>query len=335
MIDSRPSDTAYLLLNTGSPSTLTLPALRTYLTRFLTDPRVINIPAPLRHLLVRAIIVPFRSPRSLSHYREIWTERGSILRIHTHELAQQICEISGHPTLVGMRYEEESISTALHQASEMGISHLILIPLFPHYAMSSYESAVAEVVRCHAAEGHTFRLSCVAPYYSHPSFIELWADTIAQQARPGDHLVLAFHGIPLSQVTPYAGDPLKDYPTQCLITADLIVRHPKLLPLSLTSEVVYQSRLGKGKWLEPMLKERLQQLPSEGYSRILVGSPSFYCDCLETLYEIGIEGVETFKSHGGSELILLSCPNSSAEGARALLDAATLPLHEASYFTHP
>lgn len=321
-------DRAILLINTGSPSELSLKEVRRYLINFLTDPRIIGLAAPLRHLLVRGLIAPLRAKSSVKKYRRIWTAEGPLLRVYSHRLAKKMEDLGGIPVRCAMRYERKTTETALRELISMGRRDIVLVPLFPHYAISSFETAVlhvrdiAQKLRC---EG--LNLRCVAPYHSHPLYIESLARSIAEKVRPGDHILFSFHGIPLYQVTPYEGQPLRDYPQQCQDTVTNTLAHSSLSGIgSLSHEICYQSRFGHHKWLSPATIDRVKALPLEGHKRIVVVCPSFVCDCLESVDEIGFEAKEEFVHAGGKDLEFVPCLNDADDIAQALLHIATTPM---------
>lgn len=306
-----------ILVNTGSPKSLDLNDVRTYLEDFLLDERIISLPSILRVPLVKGIIAPRRAPKSREKYALVWEEEGAPLVLRTAELAKEVQRISGTTTLTAMRYNRGSMALALEKANQLECEEVVLVPLFPHYAMSSFESAVAYAWEVWKNAGYEFALKCVAPYYNHPIFIDALAEQVSRFAQMGEHLVFSFHGIPLSQTTPYLGTVEKDYERQCLETTRLLMEHHWVKALQLTHEVAYQSRFGSRKWLSPTLDERLERLPREGHKRVAVICPSFVCDCLETNWEVGIHLKEKF---GGSQLTLIECPNGSHTMARAIVD---------------
>lgn len=322
------SDTAIVLINTGSPLALTLKEVRRYLINFLTDPRIIGLAAPLRHALVRGIIAPLRAKKSIKKYERIWTDEGPLLRLYSHRLANRMETLSGIPVRCAMRYEHKTTEIILRELVSMGKREIILVPLFPHYAMSSYETAVLHVIDIAQKLGaERLSLRCVAPYHDHPLYVESLARSIATQTLPGDHLLFSFHGIPLYQVKPYVGQPMRDYPRQCKATVRDVLEHPALSTIDgLTHEICYQSRFGHHEWLSPATTDRVKALPSEGKKRIVVVCPSFICDCLESVDEIGFEAKEDYLHAGGEELVFIPCLNDSEDIAKALLDVASNPL---------
>lgn len=323
---------AILLINTGSPKSPTTRDVREYLTDFLTDGRIIGLRQPFRNLLVHGIIAPFRATSSSKKYALIWTDKGSPLQLLTEALAHKVEEISGLPTYVAMRYNRGSVQTAFEAIKAKGIEEVVVVPLFPHYAMSSYESAVAHAVEVHREGGYPFELKCVAPYYNHPTYIEALVAQITTFAQPGEHLVFSYHGIPVAQTAPYQGNPDKDYEQQCIETTRLVTQHPRYKEMGLSHEIAYQSRFGHHKWLSPTLNDRLDNLPTEGKRLVAVVCPSFVCDCLETTWEVGIALKDKFQ---GDRLTLVECPNDSLLMAQTIVDQVTHLTTKAEIWTKP
>lgn len=310
--------TGYLLTNTGSPCSCRVEDVREYLETFLTDPAVMGMPYLLRQLLVRGVIAPTRAPKSAERYRQIWLPEGAPLKVYSRQLADEIERLSGAPAYVAMRYEEGSVERALRQAEADGVTELISQPLYPHFASSSFGTVQDFVRRTYDRLRLGYQLIERGPFYDHPLFIRSLAEQIASAELPADtHLIFSFHGIPLSQVKPYAGDPERDYPYQCRRTMELLQEQPEVRRLR-SCELVYQSRFGH-RWLAPELIKRLAALPTEGTKSVAVICPSFVADCLESLEEVGLQGRELFLRSGGDRLTLVSCPNGSSTLARALL----------------
>lgn len=321
-------NTAIVLINMGSPLALSVKEVRRYLINFLTDPRIIGLSTLSRHALVRGIIAPLRAKKSLKRYERIWTPEGPLLRLYSHRLANKMEALSGIPVRCAMRYEHKTTEIILRELISMGKREIILVPLFPHYAISSYETAILHV-RDIAQKLGAERLSlrCVAPYHAHPLYVESLARSIAAQILPGDHILFSFHGIPLYQVKPYVGQAIRDYPRQCKATVREVLGHPSLSTIKgLTHEICYQSRFGHHEWLSPATTDRVKALPSEGKKRVVVVCPSFVCDCLESVDEIGFEAKEDYLRAGGEELVFVPCLNDREDIAKALLDIASMPL---------
>lgn len=294
--------------------------VRAYLTDFLTDPRVIDLPFLFRQLLVRGIIAPLRAPKSALKYSALFSPDGEALLVkETNALASRIAELSGgRPVYTAMRYGRGAVQEALEKAVRDGVTGLRVIPMFPHYAMSSFETAMAHVRSEQARLSLPLQLTFPHPYFNHPLLIEAFAEKIAAAVRPHDRVLCSYHGVPFSQLRAYAGDPQRDYVLQTEETTRLLSRHPLLEALGLTFETVYQSRFGNGKWTEPNTQERLSELRDQGHKRVTVVCPGFLCDNLETVFEIGVEAKESFEKRG-DELVFIPCPNHSDTLARALL----------------
>lgn len=309
---------AYLLTNTGSPRSLDVADVREYLVTFLTDPAVMGMPRLLRHLLVRGVIAPSRAPRSAERYRQIWLPEGSPLVVYGEKLRAEMERITGCPVYLAMRYEEGSVERALRRAQEEGVTELTSQPLYPHFASSSFGTVEHFIRTEYERLRPTYELVERGPFYRHPLYIRsLVEQVVAADLEPGTHLVCSFHGIPLSQVRPFRGDPERDYPTQCRETMELLLREPEVRERVGSAELVYQSRFGF-RWLGPELRKRLVALPGEGHRRIAVICPSFVTDCLESIEEVGIQGRDLFLAAGGESLTLISCPNASPSLAEAL-----------------
>lgn len=310
---------AYLITNTGSPQTPTTADVRTYLTDFLTDPAIMGMPYLIRQMVVRWLIVPRRAPKSAERYRHIWLPEGSPLQVYARQLAREMEQLSGKRVYVAMRYERRTVSAALRQAASEGVTELISQPLFPHYASSSFGSMEAFIRREYDRLRPPFRLVERGPFYDHPLFIRALAEQVAAAGlSPGTHLIVSYHGLPLSQVKPFVGDLPHDYPAQCSRTTELLLQEQEVRAVVGSHEQVYQSRFGHH-WLTPELTKRLKALPSEGVKRVAVICPAFVADCLETVEEVGLGARDLFLDSGGQDFTLIPCPNASPTLARALV----------------
>lgn len=331
--------TGLLLVNLGTPDAPRTPEVRRYLREFLSDPRVIDIPAPLRWALVNLIIAPFRAPKSAEAYREIWEEGGSPLLRHGNELRDALRTRVGDRFQVelAMRYQNPSVASVLDRFHATGVDRIVVFPLFPQYASAAWGSAVECVLTEAGKRWDTPTVQVVEPYYDHPAFVS----AVAAIARPvlddfGPDLVLqSYHGVPERHCTksdasggrhclvrPDCCDAIVQanrncYRAQCHASARAISAE-----LGLADdrwEIVFQSRLGRTPWIRPYLDERIPELGAQGVKRIAVLTPSFAADCLETLEEIGIRTRETFQEAGGEELILVPCLNADPRWADAVV----------------
>lgn len=315
-----------LFINIGSPLSTSVPDVSAYLKEFLTDPRIIPLPYLFRHALVKGIIAPLRARKSAKRYELIWTKDGAPLDIYTRRLAAKVSDLTGIPAYVTMRYTCGDTIKQLDQIQKDGIDKVTLIPLFPQYARSSFESSVAHVYQVYRrgaeAGRYTFSIRTIPPFYSHSGYINALVESMASHLRADAHLIFSFHGIPMDQVLPYRHSSTKDYLYHCDQTLRHILSHPSLRHMGeqFSYEMVFQSRFDSRKWLNPTLVSRLQALPSEGKKNVVVISPTFICDCLETIEEIGIMGQEIFLNNGGEDFALIPAPNDSDTMARAFAD---------------
>jgi ferrochelatase len=317
-----------LLMNLGSPDSTSTKDVRTYLNEFLMDKRVIDMPYLKRLLLVKGIIVPFRAPKSAEAYKTIWTDKGSPLVVMTRQLQQALQEKFQEPVEVAMRYGNPSAREGLEklQARQPGLSEVIAVPLYPHYAMSSFETAVEEVKETHQKNNYPFSLKFVKPYYNDGGYIKALAETMRPFiAGDYDQILFSYHGVPARHIrnSDTTGchclkvenccelpSPAHAhcYRHQCFTTTRLVTQLLNI-PESKYS-ISFQSRLGKG-WLEPFTDIRLAQLPAEGVKKLLILCPAFVSDCLETLEEIEIRGKEIFMEAGGEDYKMIPCLNTS------------------------
>lgn len=314
-------------MNLGSPDSTSVKDLRKYLNEFLMDGRVIDYPFLFRLILVRGIIVPFRAAKSAEAYKKIWTNEGSPLIVFTKELQKSLQLNISEPVEVAMRYGNPSMADAydaLHKKNP-DIEEVILVPMYPHYAMSSYETAVVYAKEIHRAKKYPFRITFIKPFYDEPDYINALAESIKlYQQQDYDHILFSYHGVPERHI--FKGDItgqhclkvenccMVDSPAhkqcyrhQCLKTTELVAQK-----LNLPSEKFsysFQSRLGRAEWLKPYTAMRLEQMPKEGIKKLLVVCPAFVSDCLETLEEIAETGKESFLHAGGESFTMIPCLN--------------------------
>lgn len=317
--------TGALLVNTGSPDSPAPRDVKTYLQEFLMDERVIDIPAWKRRLLVYGIIAPFRSKKVSKLYENIWTPEGSPLVATTIALAQKLTSAARMPVEAAMRYGNPSVKSALEKLSTQKVKKVVLAPMFPHYAMSTWESVV-EKVKEEIKSFPEMNLSVVSPYYDHPDFIDaLYQNARAQLKQGYDHIVFSFHSLPVRHIL--KADPTRNiclvkegccetknpaqatcYKAQTLATTKLLMK--KIKVDSAKASLTFQSAM-RGQWLGPSTEEKIIELAHNGCERVLVICPGFVTDNLETLEEIGIRGKERF-----SENFILKMPKKTAAGKR-------------------
>lgn len=307
-----------LLCNLGTPDRPVCPGLRSYLGEFLMDPRVIELPKLFRAILVRGIIVNFRSHKSAATYREIWTENGSPLLINSLGLGEKVAQQLGDHfhVEVAMRYGNPSIESKIATLHAAGIRKVIVIPMYPQYSGSTNGSTFDALGAAFAKQRWVPNLKFVSDYYQHDGYISAVGDSI--QAHWDKHgkkqkLIMSFHGVPkkFSQ----RGDP---YEQQCKDSANRLAAYLKLSDSEWM--LVFQSRLGAEEWLQPYCDKTLKSLPSQGITSVNIVCPGFSVDCLETLEEIEGENKEYFLEAGGQEYSYIPCLNADDSHAKLMAD---------------
>ncbi len=314
-------------MNLGSPDSTEVKDVRRYLNEFLMDERVIDMPYLSRFFLVKGIITPFRAPKSAEAYRTIWTKEGSPLIILTKQLKAALQQQVDLPIEIAMRYGNPTVKHAFDALlkKEPQLEEVIAVPLYPHYAMSSYETAVESAKEVHAKNKYPFKLEFIKPYYNEPNYIEALAENMKPYLQQEyDHILFSYHGIPEKHLvksdttgchclktenccsTPSAAH-ATCYRHQCYTTTQLVTE--KLgIPKDKYS-ISFQSRLGRDPWLKPYTDFRLTDMPKEGIKKLLILCPAFVSDCLETLEEIEERGKETFMEAGGESYQMIPCLN--------------------------
>jgi len=313
-----------LLVNLGSPDSTSVADVRRYLNEFLMDGRVIDTPWLLRRFIVGMILI--NRPKESAHaYEKIWTKEGSPLVVTSRNVLARLAERLTVPVELAMRYQNPSIPDALRKLAEQKIEQTLLIPLFPHYAMSSYETAVVRVREMARRIAPAMKIAVQPPYGDAPDYIAALTASAANHLEAGyDHLLFSFHGIPerhLRKSDPTGCHCLSRpdccetaspahatcYRAHCFRTVAAFVQRAGV-PAGKYS-VSFQSRLGRDPWLKPYTDFELAALPGRGVKKLLVICPAFVSDCLETLEEIGLRGRETFLASGGSEFTQIPCLN--------------------------
>ncbi|MDH4198835.1 MAG: ferrochelatase [Spirochaetia bacterium] len=313
-----------LLVNTGSPDSASPDSVKNYLREFLMDERVIDIPRWKRQLLVYGIIAPFRSKKSASLYQHIWTTAGSPLIVFTRELAKKVSQKTGIPVYTAMRYGKPGILQTLEQMQADKIKKIILIPMFPHYAMSTYESVVEKVKMEYS--GFAFSsLKVVDPYYKNPQYINsLYENAQPYLKQKFDHIVLSYHSLPERHIRKMdksgvhclvenncceTEHPARNmcYKAQTMETTRLFISKAGIAP-EICSHT-YQSAMNLKTWLKPDTESVLHAIASNGKNNILVICPGFVTDNLETLEEIGIRAKASALQTGVREFTLIPSLN--------------------------
>lgn len=329
--------TGVLLINLGSPEAPTAAAVRPYLREFLSDPRVIDIPAPLRWLLLNAVILPTRPAKSAEAYAQVWTPEGSPLLVHSREFTGKMVRALGEDYVVtlAMRYGNPSIPSVLDALLREPLKELVVVPLYPQYASSSTGTALEVVMRELSTRWNIPPVRVTAPFYDDPGYLDAMVENAAprlQAFRP-DHVLFSYHGLPERQIRKSEGAPghcfAQDdaccaaigprnaycYRAQSFATTRALTARLGLDPAGVST--AFQSRLGRTPWIKPYTDEVLVTLARAGVKRLAVFSPSFVADCLETLEEMAIRGKETFIEAGGEALELIPALNAHDAWVRA------------------
>ena len=326
-----------VLMNLGSPDSTEVKDVKRYLNEFLMDERVIDSPYLFRLLLVKGIIVPFRASKSAEAYKTIWTKEGSPLIVITKELQQSLQKQLDEPVEIAMRYGNPTPQNAYNNLLKIipGLEEVILMPLYPHYAMSSYETAVEYMKEVHKKNKYSFKLITVKPYYNNEDYIHALSESIRPHLQKDfDKLLFSYHGVPERHIL--KGDITDNhclktsgccetdspahqycYRHQCFQTTTLVTKALQIPKQKF--EVSFQSRLGRDKWLTPYSAQRLSELPKEGAKKILVTCPAFVSDCLETLEEIAEQGKEIFLHAGGESFTVIPCLNTHPLWVKAII----------------
>jgi protoporphyrin/coproporphyrin ferrochelatase len=313
-----------LLVNLGTPDSPSVGDVRSYLSQFLNDPRVIDIPWLLRKILVNLVIVPFRAPKSAKIYKKLWTANGSPLLYYSDKVKELLQKELGatHEVFLAMRYKNPSIPSVLEEMRKKNFARIIVVPLFPQYASASTGSAHEEVMRVLSKWWVIPDITFVSQYYDHPAFIQ----AVVERGRKYnhsefDHILFSYHGLPERQVDKvYDAGVCADHNCENEITDDnkycykatcYATTRALAAALNIPSEkytVCFQSRLDE-KWLKPFSDKVVAECARKGMKKILVFSPAFTADCLETIIEIGEEYQHIFHMNGGEKVQLVESLN--------------------------
>jgi protoporphyrin/coproporphyrin ferrochelatase len=316
--------TVVLLINLGTPESPKTRDVRRYLTEFLNDKRVIDLPWLWRKILVNLIIVPFRAPKSARLYKELWTPEGSPLLINTIKLtdALQLDLGENHEVEMAMRYGKPSLKKILEKIRRKQPQRIILIPLYPQYASSTTGSTLEKAVKLISQWKQVPEVQMIHHFHDNTDFIASFVSRIEQyHPKEYDHIIMSYHGLPVNHVTEaHGGRDCEElgctekqneqnaycYLASCYETSRLLAEKLHLSKDDYT--VCFQSRLSKN-WLTPFTDEVVREQVEKDGKRLLVISPAFVADCLETIHELGKELKEDFESNGGEELTLVESLN--------------------------
>ncbi len=303
-----------LLINLGTPDAPEAAAVRRYLAEFLSDPRVIEIPRLAWLPILHGIILRTRPKKSAHAYKQVWTSDGSPLAAITRRQTQALQQRLGETVMVehAMRYGRPRIAATVQRMVAAGCDRILAAPLYPQYCAATTATAQDAVFAALAPMRLQPSLRVLPPYYDDPLHIDALKTSIERQLAAldfdPDRLLLSFHGMP--QRTLELGDP---YHCHCRKTARLLGER-----LSIATDVAFQSRFGRAKWLEPATDNMLAAYPGQGVKRVAIAAPGFSADCVETLEELSIRGRESFIEAGGEQFATLECLNDSPEGMHML-----------------
>ena len=318
--------TGVLLVNLGSPDSPGVPDVRKYLIEFLLDPRVIDIPYINRQLLVRGPIAIGRSPKSAAEYQKLWTSEGSPLIYYGHALRNLLQQRLGdaYEVVLAMRYQSPSIAQGIRELKKSGVTKWIIIPLFPQQASATVGSVLEKVMEEIRKNWIFPEISMVNQFYNRPDFIKAWASVAAGYDLDSyDKILFSYHGLPQRQL--FKADPghfckanteccqsinsqnRYCYSAQCFHNTRLLQQKLQLPEDKCIT--TFQSRLGRSEWVKPYTEEIVQQLARDGYKRILIMSPAFVADCLETIVELGMQYKELFLENGGETFDMMESLN--------------------------
>ncbi|MFC6261719.1 ferrochelatase [Levilactobacillus fujinensis] len=278
-----------LLVNLGSPASPQTADVRTYLKTFLSDPSVIEMPAAIWQPILRGMILPLRSWRSATFYQHIWTKDGSPLIVYTRKLCEQVRALLPNWNVqYAMTYGEPAIDQTLTTMRE-SCDRIVLLPLFPQYTQSTHGGIIRQ------AQATGAPLSIVRHFYQEPAYLDILASQVRQAYQEADYdaVLFSYHSIPTAMVK--HGDP---YPTECHATTQGVLDRLPDLPKDKV-QTVFQSKFGPMPWQKPYLKNTLMQLVELGKRNVLIATPSFVADCLETLEEDYVQNYQTFEASGG------------------------------------
>ena len=331
-----------LLVNLGTPDSPDPKDVRRYLDEFLSDPRVLDVPAWKRRLVLDLLILPRRPRASGAAYAKIWTARGSPLLFHTRDLAGKVQAILGDAVVVevAMRYGRPSIAAALDRLRAQAVDEIVAFPLYPHYSSASTGSTLERLGAEVGARWNTPFVQVVPPFYAHPAYIRAFAavaEPVLREVAP-ERVLFSFHGLPERQIRKSdesggahclvredccAGIGTVNrncYRAQCTLTARLIA--DRLRVPEQARVLCFQSRLGRTPWIRPYTDEVVRELARSGVRRAAILSPGFVADCLETLEELGMRAAEDFVAHGGERLALVPSLNATDVWAEGVVEIA-------------
>ena len=324
-----------LMINLGSPDSTSVKDVKKYLDEFLMDERVIGKSYWFRWFLVKVIILNTRPKKSAKAYKKIWWKEGSPLIVLSRRLFDKVLKLVKFPVALAMRYGSISIINGLKELDEKGVKNVTVLPLYPHYAMSSYETVVEKVKDEVKTNFPHLKIKTVKPFYKEKNYIDLLCNKIKATIDKidYDHILFSYHGIPISHLK--ISDPTNShcykvknccsvhskahefcYKHQVIETTEAVINKLKIDKNKYSN--AFQSRLPNEAWLKPYTDDELVRLAKEGKKRLVIVTPAFVTDCLETLEEIAMEGKEEFLEAGGESYHYVPCLNDDDDWAELI-----------------
>ena len=325
-----------LLVNLGSPDSTKTKDVRTYLGEFLMDGRVIDLPKWFRTFLVKGIILNTRPAKSAKAYRKIWWKEGSPLIVLSERLQNKVQEKVSVPVALAMRYGNPSIKTGLQELADQGVDDVLLIPLYPQFAMATTETILVLAEEIRAEFFPQMQFTSLPAFYNHPDYIRVLSNSIQDYLKGKDweHLLFSYHGVPerhirKSDITKshcqidgkccFSESPAHAYcyRHQCEMTTIKVAEYLELKEGTYSTS--YQSRVSIiGSWLKPYTDKTVEAFAKNGTKKMAIATPAFVSDCLETLEEIGMEAAEDFEEKGGEHLHVIPCINDRGDWVKVM-----------------
>nr|WP_314472852.1 ferrochelatase [uncultured Capnocytophaga sp.] len=327
-----------LLVNVGSPDSPAVKDIKRYLREFLMDERIIDLPYLLRYTLVNGIILNTRPPKTSKAYQKIWWNEGSPLIVITKRLTEKIQQQVSVPVVMAMRYGNPNIASGLQQLHDQGVDEVLLMPLYPQYAMATTQTIEVFAQQLVKKQFPKMKLIKFPAFFHRSEYIEALAEVTRKylENNPCDHLLFSYHGVPerhlrktsptpahkkisegITCCDPYSEEGKYCYRSHCFETTRLLAE--KLELKENTYSQSFQSRLGNDKWITPFTADKIAQLAQQGVKKLAVITPAFVTDCVETLEEIEMAGGKTFRENGGEEFKMVPCLNDSDLWVHALV----------------
>jgi len=326
-----------LLINLGSPDSTSTKDVRNYLDEFLMDERVIDMPYWKRFLLVKGIILNTRPKKSAAAYKKIWWKEGSPLEVISERFTEKLKNKIELPVALGMRYGSMSMGKAIDELHQKGVTEILMIPMYPHFAMSSYETVEVKANEILAKKYPKLKLESFPVFYNEPNYIKAMVSNIQNHLKGVDyeHILFSYHGLPERHIL--LADTTKShckldgsccdtpseahktcYRHQCFETTKEIVKQLDLEGKTYSNS--FQSRLLKDPWLKPYTDLEFERFPEEDIKKLVVITPAFVTDCLETLEEIAMEGKNQFLNAGGESYKHIPCMNDNDDWVDVVAD---------------